>query len=112
VGMGISLACLTAIKPWWFWWHAKALLLRDLIGDRATTFVYLAIAAWIAATGLYRAKRIADARDECRVLWHQASSSHDRMPLLQHVPGSRLPHVGSIGSAFYSCGDFHARGEL
>ena len=45
VGFGAALAWATAQKPWWFWDHWKAHILRDLIGDSATTAVYLLIAA-------------------------------------------------------------------
>ena len=44
-GFGVALALATARKPWWFWDHWKAQVVRELIGDGATTVVYLAIAA-------------------------------------------------------------------
>jgi hypothetical protein len=44
VGFALGLAWATARKPWWFWDHWKAHILRQLVGDAATTVIYLAIA--------------------------------------------------------------------
>jgi hypothetical protein len=43
-GFGLALAWCTVRKPWWFWDHWKAGLLRKLIGDSGTTVVYFLIA--------------------------------------------------------------------
>jgi hypothetical protein len=39
-------------RPWWFWENWKARWLRGLIGDEATTVVYLALAAAMVWVGL------------------------------------------------------------
>jgi len=44
-GFALALTWATARKPWWFWDHWKAHLVRRVIGDTATTLVYLTIAA-------------------------------------------------------------------
>ena len=43
-GFGIGLTWCTLRKPWWFWGHWKAHFLRTIIGDAATTVVYMALA--------------------------------------------------------------------
>jgi hypothetical protein len=44
-GFGVAAAWCTLRKPWWFWGHWKAHFLRSIVGDAATTVIYLAIAA-------------------------------------------------------------------
>jgi hypothetical protein len=44
-GIGLAIAWCTLRKPWWFWGHWKAHFLRSIVGDVATTVIYLAIAA-------------------------------------------------------------------
>jgi hypothetical protein len=42
--LGVAVAALTLLRPWWFWSHPKAMFFRDLVGDAGTTVVYLVIA--------------------------------------------------------------------
>lgn len=53
VGLGTFLALMTLTRPWWFWENWKARGLRNLIGDEATTAVYLALAGVMVWVGLY-----------------------------------------------------------
>src|SRR6185437_7716898 len=53
VAMGTVLAWCTIQKPWWFWGHWKAHFLRSLIGDGATTVVYLLLAGCFFYLGLF-----------------------------------------------------------
>lgn len=52
VGLGTALGVLTLTRPWWFWENYKARWLRGLIGDAATSLVYLALAAAMVWIGL------------------------------------------------------------
>jgi hypothetical protein len=52
VGVGTLLAVLTLSRPRWFWENWKGRMLRNLIGDAATTALYLVIAAAVAWIGL------------------------------------------------------------
>jgi hypothetical protein len=42
--LGVGIAALTIVRPWWFWSHPKAMFLRGLIGDHSTALLYLLIA--------------------------------------------------------------------
>lgn len=52
-GFAVGLAWATSRKPWWFWQHWKAHIVRELIGDTATTFIYLAIASVLLYLALF-----------------------------------------------------------
>ena len=49
---GLALGWCTLRKPWWFWDHWKAGFVRGLIGDQATTIVYLVFAALLLYAAL------------------------------------------------------------
>ncbi len=51
-GFGLALGWCTLRKPWWFWDHWKAGFVRGLIGDQATTIVYLVFAALLLYAAL------------------------------------------------------------
>ena len=53
VGLGLFLAAMTIIRPWWFWESWKARWLRRLIGDEPTAGIYLALAAAMVWVGLF-----------------------------------------------------------
>ena len=53
VGLGLFLAVMTLIRPWWFWESWKARWLRRLIGDEPTAGIYLALAALMVWVGLF-----------------------------------------------------------
>ena len=49
--LALAIVTLTLLRPWWFWAHPKARILRDLIGDRPTMLLYLLIGGgigWVA----------------------------------------------------------------
>lgn len=51
VALAVGVATATLVRPRWFWDHAKARYVRDLIGDHATIVLYLLIAGglgWLA----------------------------------------------------------------
>jgi len=53
MSFGIFIAICTWRKPWWFWNHAKAKFLRDLIGDAATTLVYYGVSVASIGYGIW-----------------------------------------------------------
>jgi hypothetical protein len=53
VGVGLFLAAMTLVRPWWFWENAKARWLRGLVGDEPTAGIYLALAAAMVWLGLF-----------------------------------------------------------
>jgi hypothetical protein len=52
VAFGGFLGCMTILRPSWFWENYRARWLRNVIGDEATTAVYLAFAAIMVWVGL------------------------------------------------------------
>ena len=52
IGIGGCFALMTVSRPWWFWENWKARALRNLIGDGATTVLYLALAGAMIWAGL------------------------------------------------------------
>jgi hypothetical protein len=53
VGLGGFLGVMTLVRPWWFWDNWRARALRGVIGDQATTILYLALAGVLVWVGLY-----------------------------------------------------------
>ena len=53
VGLGLFLAGMTVVRPWWFWENYRARWLRDLIGDESTAVIYLALAAFMIWVGFF-----------------------------------------------------------
>ena len=51
--MGLFLAVMALIRPWWFWENRKARWLRRLVGDEPTAGIYLALAAAMVWLGLF-----------------------------------------------------------
>jgi hypothetical protein len=56
--LGLAVGWCTWRRPWWFWHHPKAALLRGWVGDGATTIIYGAIALWLVAIGLFGQPRL------------------------------------------------------
>lgn len=52
VGFGGFLGLMTVLRPSWFWENYRARWLRNVIGDGATTVMYLALAAIMMWIGL------------------------------------------------------------
>jgi hypothetical protein len=96
---GVAFAILTALRPWWFWEHSKAYILRGMIGDRATSVVYFVVASVFVILGARRAWLIADARDLCQARYTYAADSHERMLLYDWVPRRGIPHLVGSGEA-------------
>ena len=55
---GIFTAVCTIKKPNFFWEHRKAMQLRKIIGDKATTVFYLALSFILVVFGLIEAAKI------------------------------------------------------
>ena len=53
VGVGLFLAAMTLVRPWWFWENYKARWLRGLVGDEPTAGIYLALAAAMVWVDLF-----------------------------------------------------------
>lgn len=70
-------------KPWPFWWHAKAMFLRSLIGDRATTFAYLLLGLAGIGWGSWRIHTWTETASRCRVAYTGASTIQERMGVLR-----------------------------
>jgi hypothetical protein len=52
-GFGLFLLAMTVTRPWWFWEHYKARMLRRLIGDGPVIVSYLGLAAAMIWIGLF-----------------------------------------------------------
>jgi len=53
IGIGLFVGICTFLKPWWFWDHPKATLLRDIVGDTATTFIYYLVSLAFIGYGIF-----------------------------------------------------------
>ena len=52
VVVGVFVLGATYFKPWWFWDYYEAFVLRSLVGDRATFWIYLGLGAALLYFGL------------------------------------------------------------
>ncbi|HTK55651.1 MAG TPA: hypothetical protein VL295_02425, partial [Gemmatimonadales bacterium] len=52
--LAIAIITATLIRPWWFWEHAKARFVRDIIGDHSTIVLYLLIAGGFGWWAVFR----------------------------------------------------------
>ena len=106
---GIALIVATAIRSWPFWDHSAALTLRWLIGDRATTFAYIAIGLGFLYFGYRRGVTIDRFAHECTSLLAAAHDSHQRLEVLEH----EYRGTGGIFAAGgLTCGRLAERGKL
>jgi hypothetical protein len=92
--VGITLATLTILRPWWFWNHPKVIALRGLITDRGVTSGYLVFAALGIVGGAWRQAAITSARNDCIAALARAKDTHERFQILFRNGASNLPRVG------------------
>jgi hypothetical protein len=108
--LGALLSALTLAKPSWFWYHPKAVFLRETIGDRPTTALYLVMAFTFIGLGGLRIARIAQARVECSALIKATTDSHLRLRLLRATPTRAIPGLAKTDQQ-YTCGSFYESGR-
>ena len=83
---GVAITLAVAFRWWPFWWHAKALLVRSILGDRGATAFYIVFGVGLVVWG---GLRVRDWRADaviCRGLYLAARTSQDRIRALNHVP--------------------------
>ena len=102
IAAGAILLALTLIRPWWFWNHPKALLVRSLLTDTGAVLLYLVITGSVILTGVRRQLAITHARNECIRLLAAAHNAHDRVQALYGNGATNLPHNDTEPRA-YSC---------
>jgi hypothetical protein len=102
IAAGAIILALTLIRPWWFWNHPYAALVRSLLTDRGAIVLYLALAGIVTITGVRRQLAIARARNECIRLLAAAHTTHDRVQALYSNGVTHLPHNDAEPQAF-SC---------
>lgn len=103
IAAGVVLLVLTLVRPWWFWYHPKALLVRTLLTDRGAILLYLGITIAIIVIGVTRQMAIARARAECVRLLAEAKDVHERVRVLYGHGVTNLPHNDDEPRAF-TCG--------
>ena len=89
--VGVTLALLTCIRPWWFWNHRHAVFLRAILTDRGATVVYLSLALVMVLAGIWRASVVASARRDCTTALASATTSHERLKILYREGPMTLP---------------------
>jgi hypothetical protein len=102
-GTGILFLILTLRRPWWFWDHPKARFVRDIIGDRGTTVLYVGIALTLLGVSAYRQVAIVRARRSCAAALAAAKDVHERMRVLYGPGVSGLPRVDKSSSTAFTC---------
>ena len=102
IAAGAILLALTLIRPWWFWSHPKALVVRSLLTDTGAVLLYLVITGSVILTGVRRQLAITRTRNECIRLLAVAHNAHDRIRVLYGNGATNLPHNDTEPRA-YSC---------
>jgi hypothetical protein len=102
IAAGAVLLVLTLVRPWWFWYHAKAVLVRRLLTDPGAIALYLLITGGLILTGVRRQVAITHAREECRRLLTAANDPHERVKALYGRGAQNIPQVEGEPRAF-SC---------
>jgi len=88
---GLVLLSFTLIRPWWFWYHPKALFVRSLITDTGATLLYVALTGSIIVTGVRRQVAITRARHACAQGLASAKNVHERVRVLYGQGVDSLP---------------------
>ncbi len=83
---GVALTLAAIFRPWPFWWHAKALLVRSVFGDRGATALYLLLGLGSVTWGSLRIRDWSHDAATCRQLFEQARNSQERIQALRHIP--------------------------
>jgi hypothetical protein len=91
--VGVVFLTLTLVRPWWFWSHPKAQLVRGIIGDRATSVLYLAVSAWIIVVGVRRQVTISRTRADCVRALAGVTDVHTRLRILYHAGAVGIPRL-------------------
>ena len=100
---GVLFAVLTLKRPWWFWNHPKATFVRDIIGDKATIVVYLALAAGIMVVSVRRQLVVSRTRADCVRALSGVTDVHARLRILYHAGAVGIPRVENSAPRALSC---------
>ena len=98
--VAIAVVLATVLRPAWFWDHGKAIILRDLFGDRGAIALYLGISLGGLVVLSLRETHVLHQRAYCLRQLAAASNVHERVQILY---GPNTPSVKPKSSGRYDC---------
>jgi hypothetical protein len=111
---GIALLGATLLRPTFFWYHAKVLFVRGLIGDKGAAAFYIVLSVGLGLVGANRLTYWKAAAAMCSRQYESAADSHQRMQVLQSRPDTTLRGVvGVVGKPqSLTCGRYRDKGAF
>ena len=100
IALGLTLACLTLTRPWWFWYEARARFVQRFLGERGTMVAYLIVALIGVLIGAQRQIAITTARQNCTTALASAKNSRERFRVLYQRGANDLPHSHYVPQSF------------